>query len=175
MRLRERDWVVEYLVWPTIGSGFLVGAAAVLRYPWVGEVSVADSDASLALSALIAAGLVGWVAWVVVSAFGTEYEPADGAFAGAVTGGFAHPVMWFLWPLLSPSSVSAGESVFMAAIMPFASVYGLIFLGRVTMPHGSIGGVAGGLVQRSVRRLGAGARADDAGSGPTDPEAEREE
>lgn len=168
MRLVEQDWVREYLVWPTIASVFLVGAAAVLIYPWFGEVSFATSDGSLAFSALFAAGTVGWTTWVLVSRFGTGYEPADGAIAGAITGVFAHPVMWFLWPLLPPNYVSAEKAVFMAMIMPFASVYSLLFVGWITAPLGSIGGVAAGLLQRLVRKRAGNGSAGADGLDTTD-------
>lgn len=61
----------------------------------------------------------------------------------------AHPLAWFLWPLLPPSQ----ELWIFAFLMPIYSIFSLLFVGWITVPLAVAAGVVVGAVRIGVLRL----------------------
>ncbi|MFC7142562.1 hypothetical protein ACFQMA_22340 [Halosimplex aquaticum] len=150
-------------LWATLAAVLFVALASVLVVPWFGWPTVSDSDGAFALASLIAAALVGWLSWVGVERYCRGRPILGGAAAGLFTGVFAHPVAWFLWPLLHLTERTGGA----AFLMPLASVWSLLFVGWITVPLAIVAGVATGVIRVAVNRLSA--RRDSGRDGSDEP------
>lgn len=134
--------------WATVAAVVFVAAASVFVVPFFGWPTLANSDGALALASLLAAGIVGWVGWLLVEGLAPDHPILGGVGAGLFTGVFAHPVAWFLWPLLP-----LNEQSWSAVLMPFMSVWSLLFFVWITVPLAVVAGVATGGIRVAVRRL----------------------
>ncbi|QLH82695.1 hypothetical protein [Halosimplex pelagicum] len=157
----------EAVGWAAFAGVVFAASAAVFVVPWFGWPSVSGGDGSLALASLLAAGIVGAASWLGVERYAGGRPILGGAAAGVLTGVLAHPVAWFLGPILD-LEVQAGGSVFLT---PFMSVYSLLFVGWLTVPLGAVAGLVTGVVRVAVQRW-TGRRVVDSGNvedGPNTP------
>jgi hypothetical protein len=157
------------LLWAAFAAVAFTASAAVFVVPWLGWPSAANADGPFALASLLAAGSVGAVAWLGIERYAGGHLILGGFAAGALTGVLAHPVAWFLWPIVDVEA-QIGASAF---LMPLMSVWSLLFVGWITVPLGALAGVVTGVARVAVRRRAGRADADSTSADDRgDPEAE---
>lgn len=127
---------------------------------------MSDAGGAFALASLVAAALVGWVSWLGVERYCPGRPILGGVAAGVFTGIFAHPVAWFLWPLLHLTE----RSGVVAFLMPLASVWSLLFVGWITIPLAMIAGETTGAIRVAVNRWVARRDSDQGGPGRSTPD-----
>jgi hypothetical protein len=122
----ETAWITRETVgWAAFAGVAFVASAAVVVVPWFGWPSTANADGSFALASLLAAGSVGAASWLCVERYAGGRPILGGGTAGVVTGILAHPVAWFLGPVLDIQTQAGGS----AFLTPFMSVYSLLLVG----------------------------------------------
>jgi hypothetical protein len=99
---------VERVLWAVLAGVCFAAAAALFVVPFfggrrIGPAPLSSSDGTMAVAALLAAFLVGTASWAVIEGRVDRQYVRWGAVAGVATGTAAHPVMWFLWGVLSGS------------------------------------------------------------------------
>lgn len=155
-------------LWATLAAALFVALASVLVVPWFGWPAVSNSDGAFASASLVAAALVGWVSWLGVERYCPGRPILGGVAAGVFTGIFAHPVAWFLWPLMIVTERSGG----FAFLMPLASVWSLLFVGWITVPLAMIAGVTTGAIRVAVNRWVARRDSEHDGPGKSSPDSQ---
>lgn len=144
---------LERILW-SVGAGVCFSASASLFVvPFIGPETMlsnplSNSDGALGAAALLAAFLVGGLSWLVIESGVERRYVSAGVVAGIVTGTFAHPVMWFLWGLLSGSLWMA----ILLLVVPLFWAFGLLLFGIITIPLAIGAGVVVGALRIVVIR-----------------------
>lgn len=143
---------LERILW-SVGAGVCFAASASLFVvPFIGAEKMAPnplstSDGAMGAAALLAAFLVGGLCWLVIEGGVERRYVRAGVVAGVVTGTVAHPVMWFLWGLLSGSLWMA-----ILFLVPLFWLFGLLLFGIVTIPLAVGAGIVVGTLRIVVLR-----------------------
>ncbi len=148
MHITAQAITKQHLRWATVAAALFVAAAAVIVVPLFGWPSLANSDGAFVVAILLAVALVGWVSWLGVERYSGRHPVLGGVGAGILTGVLAHPVAWFLGPVVARSDLGGG-SIF---LLPFMSIWSLLLLVWFTVPLGVIAGVMTGLLRVAMHR-----------------------
>mgnify|MGYP006977847223 CR=1 FL=1 len=134
--------------WATIAAMLFVLAASVLVVPLFGRPSLSNSGGLFSIAILLAVAFVGWMSWLGVERYSSNHPILGGMAAGAFTGVFAHPVAWFLGPIVGGAGLGGGLTFF----LPLMSVWSLLLLVWITVPLGIIAGGTTGVLRLAFNR-----------------------